>query len=456
MNQKLKERLHWVLILLVIISGCNKYLDQKSDKTLSTISTLADAQSLLEQYNFLSQKDVACSEISAGDYYLTETDLASREEYNRRLYLWQDDNVFVDKTNDWYYTYFAVFVANTVIGALNKIERTGKETDWDNTMGQAYYFRGRALMSGVFAWCLAYDLASASTTPGLPLRQDADFNLPSVRSTLQQTYAQIEEDLHKAASLMPVTSVHVLRPNKVAALGLLARLYLSMGDYEKTKLYADSSLLYNNYLMDYNDRTIITNPSAAYPMPLYNKEILSEYRFVSTVLLNTRARIDSTLYQSYISDDWRKTLFFKTNTDGSVGFKGSYSQTSFLNTSICTDELYLMLAETKVRTGQVENGLQDLDTLLSKRWKTGTYVPTDKGISQDSALNLVLQERRKELLMRGLRWMDIKRLNVEGRQISLRRTYNGEWYPLDAGSKRFAIPIPDDIILSSSIEQNQY
>ncbi|HEY0177744.1 MAG TPA: RagB/SusD family nutrient uptake outer membrane protein, partial [Pedobacter sp.] len=69
-------------------------------------------------------------------------------------------------------------------------------------------------------------------------------------------------------------------------------------------------------------------------------------------------------------------------------------------------------------------------------------------------LRIVLQERRKELIMRGIRWMDIKRLNKEGANITLTRKLNGNVYTLPANDLRFALPIPDDVIAFSGMKQN--
>ena len=67
---------------------------------------------------------------------------------------------------------------------------------------------------------------------------------------------------------------------------------------------------------------------------------------------------------------------------------------------------------------------------------------------------LILLERRKELLMRGLRWMDLKRLNMEGAAITLTRTVNGQVYTLPPNDLRYALPIPEDVIAISGMQQN--
>jgi len=55
----------------------------------------------------------------------------------------------------------------------------------------------------------------------------------------------------------------------------------------------------------------------------------------------------------------------------------------------------------------------ELNALLSKRWTTGTFTNLE-ATDPAQALNIILLERRKELLFRGLRWIDIKRFNKEG------------------------------------------
>ena len=68
----------------------------------------------------------------------------------------------------------------------------------------------------------------------------------------------------------------------------------------------------------------------------------------------------------------------------------------------------------------------------------------------------MLTERRKELLFRGVRWVDVKRLNKEGYGISLQRTIDGQTYRLGPNSLRFALPIPEDVIAMSGMPQNSY
>jgi len=105
------------------------------------------------------------------------------------------------------------------------------------------------------------------------------------------------------------------------------------------------------------------------------------------------------------------------------------------------------------RTGYLVEAQADLNTLLATRYKAGTFRPYQLTVTAD-VLDLILKERRKELIFRGLRWMDIKRLNLEGANIVQRRFLDGKEYRLEPNANRYALPLPDDIIRVTGMEQN--
>jgi hypothetical protein len=99
------------------------------------------------------------------------------------------------------------------------------------------------------------------------------------------------------------------------------------------------------------------------------------------------------------------------------------------------------------------NALNDLDSLLTHRWRTGTFTPYSIS-SAAEALDTILVERRKELAFRGLRWSDLRRLNREAWPITLTRNLNGVLYTLTPNSELYTLPIPPDVINFSGIMQN--
>ncbi|KKX49153.1 RagB/SusD family nutrient uptake outer membrane protein [Sphingobacterium sp. IITKGP-BTPF85] len=140
-------------------------------------------------------------------------------------------------------------------------------------------------------------------------------------------------------------------------------------------------------------------------------------------------------------------------TNSIINFKGQYTGSNNLFGGIATDEMYLVRAECLAREGKIAEALADINLLLSKRYKSTSFMPlSETNIS--NLLDLILLERRKELLFRGLRWMDIKRLNLEGRMISLIREGADGKVELKPNDNRFAIPLPEDIIRLAGVEQN--
>lgn len=446
------KRSLYLFLLLCLATGCESFLDEKPDKKQVVPTTLADFQALLDRHNIMNSGDPGAGEVSADNYYLAESDWSglTKEEY-RRMYIWEKDNLFSRGSNEWDYAYTPVYTANLILEHMEMSDNKSQDqAKWNNVRGQALFVRAKAFLQVAGIWAQAYDQNTAAAEPGIPLRTSTDFNARSERASLQETYEKILLDLKESASLLPDAQVHPLRPSRAAAYALLARTYLYMRQYPEVEMYADSSLQIFSTLQNYNT----LDPKAAFPFQAGSNEIsYRSYTFTPAPLYPGTAKIDSLLYKSYASDDLRKKVFFRDNGNGTFGFKGSYQGNSNLFSGMATDEVYLMRAEARARQGKVERAMEDLNTLLVTRWRTGTFVHFEAA-SQEDAIKLILIERRKELLMRGLRWMDIKRLNKEGANMTLTRVLNGKTFTLPPHDLRYALPLPEDVIELSGMAQN--
>lgn len=441
-----------VFMMVLITAGCKKYLDEKPDKSLAVPSTLQDLRALLDNNAYMnSYNNNGLGEASADNYYLTYSGWTSLTgQVDRNVYIWEADVSSDRFPNDWAKLYRVVYYANTVLESLDKIEQTAyNQTEWKNIKGSALFFRGQSFHTLALVWCKTFDSASAASDLGIPLRLHSDFNETSNRASVKETYEQIIQDLQSSVSLLPVTPKHVMQPSKPAAYALLSRVYLSMRIYDKALLYADSALQLNGKLINYNTLAA----SANFPFPAFNDETLWYAVGANGTLPQSKARIDSALYNSYAANDVRKSLFFKSNGDGSYAFKGGYTNIADMFVGLATDELYLTKAECLARAGSTTAAMASLNTLLKTRWKTNSW--TDMSATTPAeALQIILTERRKELLMRDVRWMDIKRLNREGANISIVRNLNGQVYTLPPNENRFALAIPDYVIQLTGMPQN--
>ncbi len=441
--------------IIALFASCKKdFLNTVPDKSLLIPTTLSDFQAILDNTGVMNLSP-EIGLIASDDFYTTSDGLQGLyTQTEKNSYFWATNVYQGESVADWNTPYQQVFYCNVVLEGLNNL-KTNDQTAYNRIKGSALFYRGMAFfnLSQVFAG--PYIQNSTGTTLGIPIRTSSDINQNVGRSTLQETYNQIVADVHSSISLLPMQASYKSRPNKAAAYGLLARIYLSMSSYEKAGAYADSSLILNNKLNNYKQY----NPTDYRPFPLAlpnnNDEIdfdtsLLPYSFDESAL----TFIDTTLFSSYANNDLRKSLYFLNNGQGQENFQGSYSGTYFLFNGIATDEMYLIRAECNARAGNLKSALDDLNTLLITRFNPGTYTAF-AATDQNQVLGKILSERRKELIARGLRWSDLRRLNQDPRfQVTITRVLSGQTYTLLPNDKKYVFPIPDDEIHESGIQQN--
>jgi hypothetical protein len=455
-----------ILLLIVLGSSCKKWLDKRQNDDLSVPTTVFDLQALLDDKARLNERVTpSMVEASADDFFMLQTQydgLAANHSYVAP-YTWDADPFNVD--NDWRMCYYPVYVANLCLQQLKTIQRTDLNSrEWDNVKGSAFFLRAYFFLELLWTYSKAYDQTTAESDLGIVLRLKADVNDKSARATNLQSYEQVINDAKESAKYLPDRSIHCLRPSKAAAYGLLARSYLSMREYDSALKYSNQALLIRGEIMDYNNDPDITTSfsSALSPFKKYNKETIffSGMNSFYPVCLPDYSRIDTFLYSSYQSNDLRKKAFFRPQGANYFSFKGNYTpENDHLFTGIATDELVLIQAECLARVGGTnkvgdkDSALAVLNGLLIKRFEKNNFIPI-AAFDLRETLMIIIMERRKELLMRGLRWMDLKRLNKEGANIILKRVINNTNYALPANDNRYAQPVPQEIIALSGVIQN--
>jgi starch-binding outer membrane protein, SusD/RagB family len=446
--------IYLIPLLLLQLYACKSYLDLKPDKKLELPQTLQDCQALLTNYNLINGAYPAVGEISSDDYYLSDANYNSLELDERNEHIWRADaNV---NAGIWSGGYSRILVANQVLETLgNMTPAANDQTTWNGLKGAALFFRAYSLLEMAQIWTKPYDATTADQDMGIPIRLTPDINEVTDRGTVAQTYDRITTDLKEAISLLPAGGPAKLvnktaLPVKATAQAALARTYLIMGDYANAGSYADSSLGQYNMLMDYNQ----LDPTAGNPIAEFNTEVLFDATSGAALSLYY-GNVNDSLYNAYDDKDTRKTIFFNNRGNGTYAFKGGYTgQPNFIIfTGLATDEVYLISAESKARAGNTGGAMTDLNTLLQNRIKP-PFTPLTAA-NADDALVQVLQQRRKELLFRGLRWTDLRRLNKDPRfAVTLTRHVNDSTYTLPPNDLRYTLLIPRDVLNLVKIPQN--
>lgn len=446
-------KLLFSITVSILCCSCQKYLDVKENSSQIFITTASQCQLLLDNYSTMNTNYPTDQETSCDDYYLQGNDLTSQTGEDQDLYKWSSTALRNDATEQWTDTYYVVYNANLVLETLAKLKGGSTDPSVINALkGAALFYRSFAFWQMIQLYTRPYSTSSASQYPGIPLRLSSDLNDVSTRGTVQQSYDQVVNDLKEAVTLLPSTAVIASRPSKAAAYAMLARIYLTMGNYADALTSASSVLNINGQLIDFNS----LDPGTDFPFTRFNKEELFHAITVGDeqIISANYALIDSNIVSSYEDNDLRRSIYLKSY-NGGYYFTGNYepSYTALFN-GLATDEVYLTRAECYARTGNVSAAMTDLNALLVTRWKTGTYTNMT-ATSADDALSKILVERRKELIMRSTRWTDLRRLNQDSRfAITLERNVNGKIYTLPSNDLRYTLEIPEQVILNSSITQN--
>lgn len=445
-------------LYIFIMQACETFLDEKPNKRIVVPKDLNDLQAILDNTAILNISITGLLEIGTDDYWIEEDALAGLSDFEKAVYSWNSEVIFQRSHMNslWGNGYTAVMYMNTI---LEELQSLGIQNERANQIkGAALFFRAFHLYQLAQVYAPTYMEETDSESTGIPLRISSDTTVPTKRSTVGETYERILLDIEHSLALLPETSDYKTRPNKIAGYALLARVCLSMEKYDEALDAALEALARYDTLIDYN--TI--SADAATPFNRFNEETIFYAQGYGTNLLTpTRCNISKRILSLYGSGDLRRDIYFRERSAGVWSFKGGYhaltNNTFFVG--LATDELYLIVAECHARVGDLQNGEDHLETLRAYRFSPVNYMPymfTDS----DELLDAVLEERRRELVFRGTRWSDLRRLNRDERfSVDLYRDNSGSpeqvSFQLPANDPRYVYPIPQEVIQMTGMEQNE-
>jgi starch-binding outer membrane protein, SusD/RagB family len=448
------------LYLLVYFSGllclgaCEKYLNKKPDQKLAVPTSLQDFQKLMEQNRLLENALPALGDLGCDDYFYSSAILTPASVPTGILgtcYKWEPDIFEGNNSNDWATPYGNIYICNVVIEGLENFEThtPEEETVKANLTGTALFIRALHHYYLEETFGQPFRPQTADTALGIPIKTSANLAKIAVRRTVKEVFDQIITDLLMAKGMLPRSTVLRNKGSKAAVFALLSKVYLTMQDYVKAKEYADSTLAINNVLANYSQY------QSSFPA---GPNEISEVLYSASQLGYTFSSfsIDTVLYNSYHPNDLRRAVFFRSSPPGARYYQLKPGYSGSLQRLICmpsVDEIYLIRAECNARMDNKIAALADLNALMSKRWSGSA--PVINTSTSEEALERILIERRKELVFRGNRWIDLRRLNQELKFAdTLTRRIGNQIIQLLPNSPRYTYPIPDNEIKLSGLQQN--
>ena len=245
----MKKNIHIILVGIgaLLLSSCEKYLDERPKSSLALLRTVQDYQAVLDneiQYNGMFP---FAGDYASDYYYLNDQDFASLSTETRDNYLWQPEPPHI---NNWGQPYSVqVYPANVVIDGINKADLgLLSEKDRERVKGEALFSRGFAYYHLTQLFAPPYQAEKAKELLGIPIRLTADINEKTTRSNLEETYLQILSDLKIAVSLLPIDSKSKARPGKTAGYAALSRVYLVMQEFRTSRIVCGLMFGYLRYI----------------------------------------------------------------------------------------------------------------------------------------------------------------------------------------------------------------
>lgn len=334
-----------------------------------------------------------------------------------------------------YRTYYRIVRnANTVI--VDGQDAVGPEEEKNAAIGQALVYRAWAHFQMVQLYGERYDASGNNSQPGIPIRLQPD-NEPLPRSSVEEVYAQVHEDLDLAIQLLDGYE----RGNKShldqsVAQGLKARVALVQGDWDTAAQFASTAR--ENYTLMSNDdyfNNFSDYTNQEWMWGTYVQEDQSDVfgnfgayisRNFSSVNIRTNPKaINSALYDEISSSDIRAQLFDPTgkheNFPPGVSIPSTFSRHPYTSQKFIAAgngdsrmdvpymraaEMYLIEAEALSHINEDE-AKEVLFELASNRDPEYTLSSN----SGEDLLEEILIQRRIELWGEGFRFYDLKRLN---------------------------------------------
>lgn len=455
------------ICVVVMLTGCNDYLDikpkgEKIPKTVTDYETLLNyesVQKVSDTYPTYLTDDVYLPDVAQGT---TTPGLNSVDQSILNLYLFKKD-VFGEAQDDgfWFASYNRIYYYNTVIDNIMNADGSDEQQKL-SIRAEALISRALEYLYLVNGYAKYYDVRTAESDPGVPLILDEDISKKNlVRASVKDVYAQIQSDLQTALPNLPMQAKgNAFRASKAAGYGVLAKMYLYMGNYAEALKAANEVLEINNSLLDLKKYAVVKPQSSIgrtnVPQDIDNPENIY-IKFAPYVYgLSSKVFGSDELISLFSEDDMRLQVYFTKNFRNIPTDKYVWAPYLRANLAVSSPEIYLIAAECEAREGSVERAIALINKLRDNRIKNNTDIVA---IDRSDALQKVLEERRRELAMSGMmRYIDLKRLNQESQFAKTVTHVTGEGtFSLEPNSPLYVLPIPAKVMRfnKNSMKQNE-
>lgn len=449
-----------VVLLVFVELSCENYLDEVPQNKLNP-TTVTDYRELLN-YGYITKERIMPYLEALGDDVDLKLEERARDLVNgdsyMSAYLFEDTHeTSLGQDIAFAKLYESIYYANLIITKIDDAESVTLGDDMQeykgNLKGEAYALRAFSYFYLVNLYGQHYDPATASSDFGVPINSSTgaeDKGYP--RATVEEVYNLMMSDLDNAISLMEanvIIKTSKIQFNVESARALQSRIALYMQDWNKTIEVASNVLDVNNTVYDITGLTDMFNEdnyndwSSLRVGPDYLDAENSNIFFVSGVTENiplvnfyptyTTFSVNRELEDLYEEGDIRRYYFLGIldrvvsgiefqklvllKNRSTMSFFGRFQPTTFDGYSrvLRVEEVLLNRAEAYAKNGDLQLAINDLNAIRVKKIEPSFYTDLTIGtFTQETLINYIYEERRRELCFEGHRFFDLKRTTRPG------------------------------------------
>ena len=286
-----------------------------------------------------------------------------------------------------------------------------------------------------------YNQNTAESDRGVPYIESPEtvFIKTYKRNTVKEVYDKVEADLLKGLELSDdsfFANSGKYHFNRNAALAFASRFYLFKKEYDKCIDYS-TQLLGSNPGSFVRDLTSLEFQSASSSVFAYPQLYSSPEQRSNLLLMRKISLVQRTDFAHGPTDDVYNEVFGPSpfgGTDerenpsfvkGENGlFPARYEnlfERSSLNSNVGNpyhigimfrgEEVLLNRAESLAEKNKIAEAIADLETLAIRRY-SGNLTSINPSTSKSVVLQYIRGERRREFIVQGMRWFDIKRFDI--------------------------------------------
>jgi hypothetical protein len=462
-------------VLILLLASCDSFLYQEPTTDISRNEALSDIESvessLLGAYNLTMRRGdtyrgflTYYADLAGGNATLNPGISSEARTTLRRI---EALNSVSDPTVQSYaQLYELLYAVNNVVNAIPTLP-DGTPERKDRLLGEALGLRALVHFDLVRLFAQPYSFTEDASHIGIVVLTESprpDQELP--RSTVDDAYGQIVEDLERAIELLDGETFNPRFINAINARALLSRVYLYQQEWAKvvtlsneviasraTQLASSTDLLamwqngytQNEFLLRLDGSANVTYtlsgtwgnraPNTS-PVLSATPDIISLYDSV-----DVRGLGPDKLIQTTVDDG--DTLF------SSLKYPEPANQAPNNIGVLRLAEVYLNRAEAYANLNRSDPAQDDLNTIRQRANPNAELITA----SNPALLNLILEERRKELAFEGHLLYDLTR-----NQRDVIRAYCSDEPSCDESfpSPKFVLPIPlEALSANSALVQNE-